>query len=61
MARHGVTSEEAFALLRKASMDLNRKVHDVAAEVEHTGLVPGHQPVAADADAADLPAGADAD
>lgn len=41
MASHRVTSDEAFALLRRASMDLNRKLHDVAAEVELTGTVPG--------------------
>ncbi len=43
MARYRMTSDEAFALLRRASMDLNRKVHDLAAEVELTGLVPGHR------------------
>jgi len=40
MAQRQVPSEEAFALLRKASMDLNRKVHDIAAEVEMTGDLP---------------------
>ncbi|KGN39656.1 GAF and ANTAR domain-containing protein [Knoellia aerolata] len=40
MARRQVPSEEAFALLRKASMDLNRKVYDIAAEVEMTGDLP---------------------
>lgn len=44
MASHRVTSEEAFALLRRSSMDLNRKLHDVAQEVELTGWVPGHEP-----------------
>lgn len=43
MASHRVTSEEAFALLRRSSMDLNRKLHDVAEEVELTGWVPGHE------------------
>ena len=46
MASHKVTSEEAFALVRRASMDLNRKVHDVAEEVELTGIVPRHDPAA---------------
>lgn len=41
MARHRVSSQEAFALLRKASMDLNRKVHDIASEVELIGDLPG--------------------
>lgn len=45
MARCQVPSEEAFALLRKASMDLNRKVYDIAAEVEMTGDLPVRTPV----------------
>lgn len=44
MASHRVTGDEAFALLRRASMDLNRKLHDVAQEVELTGWVPGFEP-----------------
>ncbi len=40
MARDLVTSQEAFALLRKASQHLNRKLRDVAAEVEFTGTLP---------------------
>lgn len=40
MARELVTSEEAFELLRKASQHLNRKLRDVAAEVEFTGTLP---------------------
>jgi hypothetical protein len=40
MARRRVSSEEAFALVRKASMDLNRKVHDIAVEVVTTGDLP---------------------
>ena len=40
MARRRVPSEEAFALLRKTSMDLNRKVNDIAAEVELIGDLP---------------------
>lgn len=42
MARDLVTSEEAFALLRKASQHLNRKLKDVAAEVEFTGVLPSY-------------------
>ena len=40
MAHHRVTSEEAFDLLRGASQNLNRKLHDIAAEVELTGALP---------------------
>lgn len=40
MATRRVSGEEAFALIRKASMDLNRKVHDVADVVNHTGELP---------------------
>jgi hypothetical protein len=47
MASHRVPSDEAFALLRRSSMDLNRKLHDVAQEVELTGWVPGHETDAA--------------
>ena len=40
MARRLVTSEEAFDLLRATSQRLNRKVREVAAEVEETGELP---------------------
>lgn len=40
MARHLVTSDQAFEILRHASQDLNRKLRDIAAEVEATGEVP---------------------
>lgn len=40
MARRLVTSDEAFDLLRAASQDLNRKLREVAAEVEETGQLP---------------------
>lgn len=40
MARELVTSQEAFALLRQASQHLNRKLRDIAAEVELTGTLP---------------------
>ena len=55
MARHRVSSDEAFALLRKASMDLNRKVHDIASEVELIGDLPRQGPVAAGGDGSGLP------
>ena len=41
MAREFVTSERAFELLREASQHLNRKLRDIAAEVEVTGELPG--------------------
>lgn len=40
MARRLVTSQEAFDLLRATSQDLNRKLREVAAEVEQTGELP---------------------
>jgi GAF domain-containing protein len=40
MARHLVTSEQAFAQLVKASQHLNRKLRDIAAEVAVTGMLP---------------------
>jgi len=40
MARHRVTREEAFALLRMTSQDTNRKLRDVALEVSDTGVLP---------------------
>lgn len=40
MARHLVTSDEAFDLLRRASQQLNRKLRDIAADVELTGSLP---------------------
>jgi len=40
MARRLVTSSEAFELLRAASQNLNRKLRDIAAEVEETGTLP---------------------
>lgn len=46
MARELVTSERAFELLREASQHLNRKLRDIAAEVELTGSLPGyHDPL----------------
>lgn len=40
MARERVPAERAYELLRSASQDLNRKVREVAAEVELTGVLP---------------------
>lgn len=40
MARHQVTSEQAFTLLSRASQHLNRKLRDVATDVELTGQLP---------------------
>ena len=40
MARHQVTSEQAFTLLSRASQHLNRKLRDVASDVELTGELP---------------------
>ena len=40
MARHRVTSADAFGLLTDTSQQLNRKVREIAAEVELTGQLP---------------------
>lgn len=40
MARRLITADEALELLRHASQELNRKLRDVAAEVEMTGTLP---------------------
>lgn len=40
MTRHRVTREQAFGLLRMASQNSNRKLHDVAVEVADTGGLP---------------------
>ncbi len=47
MARHHVTRDQAFGLLRMASQNANRKLHDVALQVVDTGALPaiaGHRP-----------------
>ena len=44
MARHVLDSQEAFALLTTTSQRLNRKLRDIAQEVEFTGQLPAHQP-----------------
>jgi GAF domain-containing protein len=41
MARELVSSDEAFERLRRASQDFNRKLRDIAADVELTGALPG--------------------
>jgi transcriptional regulator with GAF, ATPase, and Fis domain len=40
MAREGVTAEQAFAMLRRASQDLNMKLREVAERVAYTGQAP---------------------
>ena len=40
MAKHNLTREQAFGLLRMASQDSNRKLADLAVEVADTGEVP---------------------
>lgn len=39
-ARHRVSDEEAFALLRLTSQELNRKLRDIAQVVTRTGELP---------------------
>lgn len=40
MSRYRITDEQAFALLRKASQDMNRKLRDVADDVTLSGELP---------------------
>ena len=40
MARHGLTRQQAFDVLRVASQNTNRKLSDVAIEVGDTGVAP---------------------
>ena len=40
MSRHLVTQDEAFQLLRRASQDQNRKLHNMAQDVIQTGELP---------------------
>ena len=40
MTRHQVTRDQAFGLLRMASQNTNRKLHEVALEVADTGGLP---------------------
>jgi len=40
MARGLMTQDQAFAVLRRASQHLNRKLHEVAAELVETGQLP---------------------
>ena len=40
MERMGLDAEEAIAYLKRASMDLNRKLVDIAAEIMHTRQLP---------------------
>jgi GAF domain-containing protein len=57
MARRLVTSSEAFELLREASQNLNRKLRDIAAEVEQTGTLPVTTPSAETLDPTATPTG----
>ncbi|GAB3438637.1 GAF and ANTAR domain-containing protein [Phycicoccus ginsengisoli] len=41
MARDLVSADEAFERLRRSSQDFNRKLRDIAADVELTGALPG--------------------
>ncbi|GAA2467193.1 GAF and ANTAR domain-containing protein [Terrabacter carboxydivorans] len=45
MTRHHVTRDQAFGLLRMASQNANRKLHEVALQVADTGALP---PIAGD-------------
>lgn len=40
LERQRVTSADAFEVLRRVSMNRNRKLHDVAREVVDTGVIP---------------------
>ena len=40
MNAHKITEEEAYALLRRTSNQLNRKLHDIANDVTVTGALP---------------------
>ena len=40
MSTHGLTDTDAFAVLRRTSMDLNRKLRDVASHVTYSGELP---------------------
>lgn len=42
MGRHGLTEEQAFAVLRKASQEHNIKLRDLARTVTETGDIPTH-------------------
>lgn len=44
MAAHQMPQEDAFEVLRRTSMDLNRKLRDVAEEVTFTGGLPTRRP-----------------
>ncbi len=42
--RHGLSEQEAFAVLRRASQDNNIKPHTTAATFVRTGVLPGEEP-----------------
>jgi AmiR/NasT family two-component response regulator len=48
MAREGVTAEEAFDMLRRASQHLNMKLRQVAERVTYTGEMPPERQTARD-------------
>ena len=41
MERHRLTADQAFGVLTRVSMEMNRKLADVAGELVGTGAVPG--------------------
>ncbi len=46
MERHGLTEEQAFAVLKRYSQDFNVKLRDVAERLVHTKRLPDKRPVA---------------
>jgi hypothetical protein len=44
MSRHRVTQEEAFQLLRRASQDQNRKLHEISLDVLRVGELSAREP-----------------
>jgi transcriptional regulator with GAF, ATPase, and Fis domain len=47
MAREGLTADQAFDMLRRASQRLNVKLRELAEEIAYTGEPPGSPPAAA--------------
>jgi hypothetical protein len=46
MERHGLTEEQAFAVLKRYSQDFNVKLRDVAERLVQTKRLPDKRPVA---------------
>jgi AmiR/NasT family two-component response regulator len=44
MERHGLDADQAFEVLRAASMKLNRKLRELADEIVFTGALPSGNP-----------------